>query len=126
MKQIEDTLELIKILEQLKHYTACTLGKQHIEALTHFESLEDLHQELKKTDEALRLVIAYGPLALGGLHDLTHPIKKAEMDGMLLPSELLDIAMQVDVTRSVLNYNQECELDVPYFKEACQVLVILK
>jgi len=126
MKQIEETLELNKILDELSRYTACSLGKERIAAMAYFDSLEDLSRELEKTDEALRMVSAYGTVGLGGLHDVSHAMRKAEMDGTLLPSELLEVIGHVDVTRSVLNYHHECALEVPYFDEACQGLVILK
>lgn len=125
MKQMIETLELNKILEELKHDTACSLGKDRIDAMSYFTSLEDLTIELAKTDEALRLVNAYGPVSLGGLHDLSHSVRKAEMDGMLLPAELLDVASQTDVTMAVLAYQQEKTLETKYFDELCQGLVKL-
>lgn len=126
MKQSNETLELNKILEQLKRYTACSLGKDCIDQMHYFTDLEDLQLELRKTDEALHLCYAYGPVGLGGLHDLSNAVRKASMDGTLYPNELLDVVSQVDVVTTVLNYHSESHLDTPLFSELCSGLVLIK
>lgn len=125
MKQTNETLEFDKIKEKLKHYTACSLGKDKIESLAPFDNIDDLRLALNQTQEAMQLVNAYGQIGLGGLKDLSHLVAKAQMDGMLLPSELLQVIGHVEVTKSVLNYAKENELDTPHFQEACDGLVLL-
>lgn len=126
MKQIDETLEFNKIKEQLKHYTACSLGKQKIDAMCQFEDIEELQTALERCNEALQLVNAYGTVGLGGLHDLSRHMAKVQMDGMLFPMELLEIIGHVDVTNTVQNYAKESQLETPHFLEACQGLVVLK
>ena len=51
MKQVNETLELNKVIEQLKHLTSCSLGKDHIERMAFFTSYDALVDELKQTEE---------------------------------------------------------------------------
>ncbi len=126
MKQTIETLEFNKIKEQLKRYTACSLGKDKIDMMEQFEEFVELQKALAYLDEVIRLVNAYGAVGLGGLHDLSRHMAKVQMDGMLLPRELLEIVGHVEVTSSVQNFAKESELETPYFTEAVQGLVLLK
>lgn len=126
MKQTFETLEFYKITEQLKSYTACSLGKDLIDQMIPFESLEDLHRELDKTQEAMQLIYAFGTVGLGGLRDIIQAIRKAEMDGTLQPQQLIDIARHVDVCISVENYMQQSHLQTPLISELVDGLVVLK
>ena len=124
MKQAEKTLEFYKIKEQLKRYTACSLGKTRIDALSPFTDVVLLRRALAKTDEAMRLVNAYGPLGLGGLTDMSHALAKADMDGRLLPEELLRLVGLIDCVAHVLNYAKESQLDTPLFQADCAQLAV--
>ena len=126
MKQVNETLELNKVIEQLKHLTSCSLGKDHIERMAFFTSYDALVDELKQTEEIVRLCYAYGPLLLGGLHDLSHALAKSEMDGRLSPDELLDVVGQVDCAQHVKSYGAEAKIEVPYFRDAVDRIVVLK
>ena len=126
MKQVNETLELNKVIEQLKHLTSCSLGKDHIERMAFFTSYDALVDELKQTEEIIRLCYAYGPLLLGGLHDLSHALAKSEMDGRLSPDELLDVVGQVDCAQHVKSYGAEAKIEVPYFRDAIDRIVVLK
>lgn len=125
MKQTFETLEFYKILSEIKTFSACSLGKHLIDQMTPFTDLEFLTLELEKTDEVMRLINAYGSVGLGGLRDISDAIRKAEMDGTLLPEQLMDIARHVDVCLSVMHYFEASQLDTPLFKELVSGLVIL-
>lgn len=126
MKQVNETLELNKVIEQLKHLTSCSLGKDHIERMAFFTSYDALVDELKQTEEIIRLCYAYGPLLLGGLHDLSHAFSKSEMDGRLSPDELLDVVGQINCANHVKSYASEVKQDVPYFMNLVDRIVVLK
>lgn len=126
MKKVKETLEFNKIIEHLNRHTSCSLGKDLILQMKKFDDLESLQMELSETDEVLRLCFAYGKLSLGGLHDLSLPLKKSMMDGMLLPHQLLDVVAHIDCVNHVLNYQKQNQLETPYFKEATEGLIELK
>lgn len=125
MKQTFETLEFYKILSEIKTFSACSLGKHLIDQMSPFTDLEFLTLELEKTDEVMRLINAYGSVGLGGLRDISDAIRKAEMDGTLLPEQLMDIARHVDVCLSVMHYFEASQLETPLFKELVSGLVIL-
>jgi len=125
MKQAFETLEFYKIIDQLKSYTACSLGKDWIDKMQPFMYLDDLQIELDKTEEAMSLINAFGTIGLGGLRDITQAIKKAEMDGILQPEQLIDVARHVDVCMSVIHYRDASHLDTPLFKELVDGIVLL-
>lgn len=125
MKQTFETLEFYKIIEQLKSYTACSLGKDYINSMKPFIYLDDLQKELDKTDEAMALINAFGTIGLGGLRDIHDAIRKAEMDGILLAEQLIDVARHVDVCMSVENYHEKSHLNTPLFDELVSGIVML-
>ena len=125
MKQNFETLEFYKILNEIKSLTACSLGKTKIDQMEPFNDLESLTIELNKTDEVMRLINAYGTIGLGGLRDINPAIRKASMDGILLPEQLVDVARHVDVCMSVKNYHDASQLETPLFDEIVSGIVLL-
>ena len=126
MKTNAETLEFNLIKEQVQEQCACSLGIERVQRMHHHLDIDVLKHELSYVEEAMQLISHYGYLPLGGLHDVTYLLRKADMDGMLLPKELLNIQDHVHVCQAVDHYYQENELDTPYFNDACEQLVILK
>lgn len=110
-------LEFDKIKEKLLSFSACSLGKKRIEELMMYRQKSELLYELELTNEAIRLIMGYGRLPLGGLHDNEDAIKKAAMDGILYPQALLSILSTLDAVHAVKNYQEAHELAVPHFDE---------
>lgn len=117
MNKIAERLEFDKVKQKLLSYTACSLGKNLIEQLGMYENKKELLYQLELTDEAIRLIYGYGRLPLGGLHDLSHAIRKAKMDGMLYPQQLLEIASSLEAVQAVMGYQKACEIEVSHFDE---------
>ncbi len=122
MKGIYETLEFYEIQNHLKQYTSSVLGKQLIDQITMIEDKKTLLYELALCNEASSLLFRYGRLPLGGLEDSTSIIHKTMMDGSLYPNELLCVLFIIKVTKDVIDYNQENELETPNFNELVRQL----
>ncbi len=120
-------LEFDKIKTQLSHYCACSLGKDLVEKLSMYQDQEEVKKQLGLTDEAMRLVYAYGTLPMGGVHDIGYAIKKAKMDGLLYPQDLLAIFASLEAVTSIKNYQADIEnQEVPCFNELVDHLQTIK
>lgn len=126
MKSIFEILEMNIIQEQVKSYCASTLGKNKVDSFAIFDDLDDLHEELDKVNEAMKLINHLGRIPLGGLTDISILLEKANRDGTLQGDELLKVANQLECIISVKNYISSTELNTPYLKEMIDGLVINK
>ncbi len=126
MKNIYQTLEFDQIKNILQEYCSCSLGKAQVDSLSHFDTLEIIQRELIETSEALSLVYGYGSLPLGGLRDIRLFVKKAVVDGILYPAELLDVAASILCCKNVKNYERNCKVETIYVKEYIDSLIVLE
>ena len=85
-------LEYDKVKERLGKHVSSSLGKQKVEQLTPLFSLEDVNHQLEGTEEGRKVIRLRGQAPLGGIRDIRQSVKRAEIGGMLNPSELLDIS----------------------------------
>lgn len=85
-------LEYDKVLKLLADRAACSLGRDRVARLQPELRAEAITARLRETTQAAVALNRYGGFPLGGLSDLTEPLRKAEIGGMLSGSELLAIA----------------------------------
>ncbi|MGX8851329.1 endonuclease MutS2 [Amedibacillus sp. YH-ame10] len=117
MKIEIESLELNIVKEQFLKHCSFSLGKQRIRQLQpHFDALW-VERELRRVKEAFDLVVRYGNLPFGGVHDIGGSIQDAMKDRMLSAADLRDIADGIRACEHVSKYFKASELETPYLKE---------
>jgi len=84
-------LEYYKVLERLARHTAFSAGRELALALQPAALLEMVRSRLAATSEALRLLRANSPIGVGGALDVRPLVERAEREGLLEGTQLLDI-----------------------------------
>ncbi|NMH69950.1 endonuclease MutS2 [Bacillus sp. RO3] len=114
------TLEFDKIKELLKQYAASALGHARVSALmpsVAYEEITALHEE---TDEAMTILRLKGHAPLGGIFDIRPHVKRAQIGGMLSPSEFVQVASTIRASRKLTLFVEELmeeEVDIPLLQE---------
>ncbi len=98
------TLEYNKIIDRLLDHAATSLGKAHIERLLPTRNLDEVKDWLQDTDEASTVVRLKGMAPFGGVHDVGGSLRRAQINGVLNASELLDIASTVSGGRKLKRF----------------------
>ncbi|WP_044340461.1 endonuclease MutS2 [Rossellomorea aquimaris] len=110
------TLEFDKIKELLKQYAASALGHARVASLMpslEYEEITALHEE---TDEAMTILRLKGHAPLGGIFDIRPHVKRAQIGGMLSPSEFVQVASTIRASRKLTLFVEELleeEVDIP-------------
>ena len=110
-------LEFDAIITMLRERTACALGDdiaQQLEPTTDFLSIQESQKE---TSEARKVIQEEGGFPLGEIHDIRTYINKAELDAILQPSELLDIAGTLASGRRLKSFIQKRAEKCPKLNE---------
>lgn len=117
MKDRIESLELDIVKEQFIHYCSFSLGIQKIRQNTpHFDALW-VARELKRVKEAYELVIRYGNLPFGGVHDITQSVEDAKKERTLSAQELRQIADEIRACEHISKYLKSSEIKTPYIQE---------
>jgi DNA mismatch repair protein MutS2 len=110
------TLEFDKIKELLKQFAASALGHARVSSLMpsiDYEEITALHEE---TDEAMTILRLKGHAPLGGIFDIRPHVKRAQIGGMLSPSEFVQVASTIRASRKLTLFVEELleeEVDIP-------------
>jgi DNA mismatch repair protein MutS2 len=110
------TLEFDKIKELLKQFAASALGHARVSSLmpsVDYEEITALHEE---TDEAMTILRLKGHAPLGGIFDIRPHVKRAQIGGMLSPSEFVQVASTIRASRKLTLFVEELleeEVDIP-------------
>ena len=97
-------LEFNKIKEKLKDYAITKGGKELIEKLEPYETLFEVRNKLKETDEALNLLITKGKPPFEGLHDVKDAVERAKKGGILTAGQLLKVGGMLKCSRRFKDY----------------------
>lgn len=122
------TLEFDKIKELLKQYAASALGHAKVSSLmpsVEYEEITALHEE---TDEAMTILRLKGHAPLGGIFDIRPHVKRAQIGGMLSPSEFVQVASTIRASRKLTLFVEELleeEVDIPLLQEKMGTVVPL-
>ncbi|MGG4166798.1 endonuclease MutS2 [Rossellomorea vietnamensis] len=110
------TLEFDKIKELLKQFAASALGHARVSSLmpsVDYEEITSLHEE---TDEAMTILRLKGHAPLGGIFDIRPHVKRAQIGGMLSPSEFVQVASTIRASRKLTLFVEELleeEVEIP-------------
>ncbi len=95
------TLEFDKILTRLAKHTSFSAGRDLALALRPSTDYDDVVHRQRLTAEARHLHEMKPRAGLGGVHDIRALANKANLGGILEPSELLDVATTLEAGRDL-------------------------
>lgn len=113
LKEQLETLELHLIKEQMARQCSFSLGKRMIYQLEPSFDYLFVKRELKRAQEALRLVIHHGSPPFGGVSDIKESIDAAMKDMTLSAQELRIIADQGRIFEQISRYRKSSEIEAP-------------
>lgn len=101
------TLEYSQILSKVERYAYTQTTKDNIRNLSPYTNLETIKIELNKTDQLLKLTLAYGKLPLVTDFDIFDILKKANQTGYLKLEEILMIRFYLSLENDIRSYYQK-------------------
>lgn len=97
-------LEFSKILDQVAMYAHSSLATKRVLDLTAYKDLDELHDEIKRTNEAMDIARLLGRLPINAMDDISDAIKLAKTDAILSPEELYAIYHVLDNVSHLKSY----------------------
>ena len=97
-------LEFSKILDQVAMYAHSSLATKRVLDLTAYKDLDELHDEIKRTNEAMDIARLLGRLPINAMDDISGAIKLAKTDAILSPEELYAIYHVLDNVSHLTSY----------------------
>src|SRR5512135_3588966 len=94
------TLEYPKILAKVAQEAAFSASKELVMALEPTPGIEGARRRLAYTTEAAHLIDLHPDASVGSAHDIRPLLARAARDGVLGPSDLLEV---LDTTRSAIH-----------------------
>jgi DNA mismatch repair protein MutS2 len=92
-------LEYTKIIDKLESYATSMIGKELVRELLPFTDPVRIEEGLQVTSEAAQILIQAERPPLGGIFDIRPQLKKASINGVLAPEELLQVAATLRASR---------------------------
>lgn len=105
-------LEFSKILDQVALYAHSSLATKRILDLNAYQDLDELHDEIKRTHEAMDIARILGRLPLNAMEDISNAIKLAKTDAILSCEELYAIYHVLDNVAHLKSYFNSYEGDI--------------
>ena len=96
-----NTLEFFKITAQLAEHTSFSAGRELALALRPSDDLSEVRRLVHETTEAKSLLANRVDIGVGGAHDVRPLMRRAQLEHMLQPVELLDIRNTLISARSM-------------------------
>lgn len=91
-RKVFNTLEFNKIIERLEGFASSDGGKKACKNLVPMTNIEQIKEELIKTDDALSRIYQKGSISFSGVYDITASLKRLEIGSILGMGELLKVA----------------------------------
>lgn len=98
------TLELPAVLEMLSNEASSPEARQAARELRPAESREEIEYRLSETTAAKRLIALRGSPSFYGVRDVRPSVRRADLGGVLLTRELLDIAALLRAAAEARDY----------------------
>lgn len=117
MKNLIKTLEFDKIINKLLNYSSTKLSHELCEKLEPSFNIQTITALLQETNEAVSLTLRYGAPTFSSIHDIRNIIKKASLNSILTPEELLDAADTLRGSRALKKYFEQCEENFPILED---------
>ena len=117
MNKYFKTLELDKIINRLTEFASTTYGRELCEKVSPCFEITEIKRNLSETDEATKMILQFGTPAFSSIHDIRNAIKRAEINSVLSPEELLNIADTLRGSKALKKYYSQCEENLPILSE---------
>ena len=111
--KVLQTLEFDKVLQRVAGFTAFSVGREAVLALTPSPDLEQVKLSQQLTAEAARLMELQPSAAITGAHDIRSFAEKAALAGMLEPAELLEVESTLSGARRLKGTIGRLSVQVP-------------
>lgn len=105
-------LEFSKILDQVALYAHSSLATKRILDLNAYQDLDELHDEIKRTQEAMDIARILGRLPINAMEDISNAVKLAKTDAILSCEELYAIYHVLDNVAHLKSYFNSYEGDI--------------
>lgn len=128
MKQAIQILEFHKIKQTVESLCASSLGLKRVALLTPSTDEKQVEYTLNQSDEALKIILALGEAPLGGVSDITEPIKRAKISALLSANELLSISRLLYAVSQLKAFSDrltDIKVEAPIFMSQVDSLVSL-
>ena len=128
MKQAIQILEFHKIKQTVESLCASSLGLKRVALLMPSTDEKQVEYTLNQSDEALKIILALGEAPLGGVSDITEPIKRAKISALLSANELLSISRllyDVSQLKAFSDRLTDIKVEAPIFMSQVDSLVSL-
>lgn len=115
-------LEFSKILDQVAMYAHSSLATKRVLDLTAYKDLYELHDEIKRTNEAMDIARLLGRLPIDAMDDISGAIKLAKTDAILSPEELYAIYHVLDNVSHLKSYFASYEGEIVALRDYATTL----
>lgn len=115
-------LEFSKILDQVAMYAHSSLATKRVLDLTAYKDLDELHDEIKRTNEAMDIARLLGRLPINAMDDISGAIKLAKTDAILSPEELYAIYHVLDNVSHLKSYFASYEGEIAALRDYATTL----
>ena len=106
-KKIFKTLEYNKIIEMLLERSHSPMGKEQVDSLMPSPDIEDVKKRQKETADAVKISSRKGRIPLGGLKDIRLALKRVDIGGILVSTDLLKVADVLRCAKRVKDYAKD-------------------
>ncbi len=121
---IAASLELNAILEQVQKYCSFSRSAKAIAELQPSYEPLVIRRDIARAREALEAVVRFGPLPMGGIHDIEQMLKEARAGRVLQPQDLLQELQLIRGIKGILAYEKALEFEHNELKELFQSLTV--
>lgn len=118
-------LEFDSIKSMLLDFTVTTLGNKHVENLYPSVDRENIIFSQKQTSEAQKIILTRGNVPISALGQVSEYAKRASIDAILEPYQLLKISDTLRICRKVKNFLRDSE-NTPILQQLSENITILK
>ena len=106
-------LEFDKIKDLLAQKCVSAIGRAHVDDLEPSVYEEQIIRDLAQTSDAEQFIIRNGSPPLGNIIDIRGVVKRVELDAILNPSELLQVATVLRAVRGMKRYGRNSAAENP-------------
>ena len=110
MKNKYEILEFNNIKEKIRKYAYTSMGRELVDNLKMLEDIYSVKDALNETDEALKIIYAFGTLPMNGIFDITSDLEKVKKDYILDIENIYHIARNIELTQIIIKFKDELPL----------------
>ena len=116
LRSTAERLDLPKILEMIKNNCTSAVGKDMVNEMRISTDILQVAKWQEETTEATEILRLYPDIPMGGIRDIRKALKRAKMDGILEPSDFLNIADTLRCARRLKKFITSLDMESPHMK----------